>query len=146
MATKGRGKLTTTPKLASLPPTTEVFNLNVLRAHYQACIWNHCMSSTPPDLNPCDFGWKKDNVNECLKVQMYPEGVSPLPIAVLKRFSCNCSSNKPCVRCSCTTSNISCSKFCACYQGECFNKLTIREDNDDDESSDEEDSEEEGDN
>ena len=35
----GKG-LTSTPKLKSLPPTSEVFHLNFLRVHYQACLWN----------------------------------------------------------------------------------------------------------
>ena len=73
-----------------LPPTTEVFNLNVLRAHYQACIWNHCMSSTPPDLNPCDFGWKKDNVNECLKVQMFSSDAKKSSHAKLRDVQIPC--------------------------------------------------------
>ena len=46
-------KLTSTPKLESLPPTTEVFLLNVLCAHFQACIWNSCLLSAPPVMDPC---------------------------------------------------------------------------------------------
>ena len=46
-------KLTSTPKLESLPPTTEVFLLNVLSAHYQASIWNCCLQPRPPKMDPC---------------------------------------------------------------------------------------------
>ena len=46
-------KLTSTPKLESLPPTTEVFLLDVLRAHYQASIWNSCLQPRPPKMDPC---------------------------------------------------------------------------------------------
>ena len=45
-------KLTSTTKLESLPPTTEVFLLNVLRAHYQACVWNSCLQPRPPKMDP----------------------------------------------------------------------------------------------
>ena len=76
LAKKSRGKLTTTPKLSTLPPTTEVFHLNALRAHYQACIWNHCMIPDPPELNPCRYGWEKDETNGCLNPIMFPGGVS----------------------------------------------------------------------
>ena len=119
---KAEGKLTSTPKLSALPTTTEVFQLNVLRAHYQACIWNHCMVPDPPELNPCHYGWEKDETNECLNPIMFPKGVCPVPEAVFKRFSCTCTSETPCTRCSCTTSQLSCSKFCPCFEKECNNK------------------------
>ena len=40
------------PKLECLPPTNEVFCLNVLRAHFQACIWNSCLLEKPPEMDP----------------------------------------------------------------------------------------------
>ena len=54
-ANKTKKKLSTAlkpPKLESLPPTTEVFHLNVMRAHFQACIWNSCLDEKPPDMDP----------------------------------------------------------------------------------------------
>ena len=45
-------KLTSTPKLESLPPTTEVFLLNVQRAHYQGCIWNNCLQQLLNNVSP----------------------------------------------------------------------------------------------
>ena len=136
---KAEGKISATPKLAALPPTTEVFNLNVLRAHYQACIWNSCLENNPPDLNPCDFGWKKDTLNDCLELVFFPDHVLPIPTLILKRFSCKCLSEKTCSRCSCTTAGLSCSKFCSCYGKECLNPRTKDEDeNTFEESEDEE--------
>ena len=41
------GKLTSTSKLCALPPTTEVFQQNVLRAHFQAILWSESLSSDP---------------------------------------------------------------------------------------------------
>ena len=42
-----RKKLTSIPKLEYLPSTTEIFLINVLRAHYQACIWNSSLQPRP---------------------------------------------------------------------------------------------------
>ena len=46
-------KLRSTPKLESLPPTTEVFLLSVLCVHYQACVSNSCLQPRPPKIDPC---------------------------------------------------------------------------------------------
>lgn len=48
----GKG-LTPTPKLKFLPPTTEVFHLNALRVHYQACLRNSFNERRPSDMDPC---------------------------------------------------------------------------------------------
>ena len=132
---KAEGKLT--PKLSALPPTTEVFHLNILRAHYQACIWNHCMVPDPPKLNPCQCGWEKDESNECLDPMMFPGGVSPAPQAALKRFSCTCISERTYTRCSCTASQLSYSEYCSCFE-ECSNRGTAKQTVNDDISDDEE--------
>ena len=47
------GKLTSTPKLCALPPTSEVFKLNVMRAHFQAAVWKSSLLADPPSLDPC---------------------------------------------------------------------------------------------
>ncbi|KAH3791789.1 hypothetical protein DPMN_145279 [Dreissena polymorpha] len=49
---------------ASLPPTTEAFYGNMKRANIQACIWKHAFDAHPPDLDPCDYGWQKDEVSD----------------------------------------------------------------------------------
>ena len=96
------------------------------------------MIPDPPELNPCRYGWEKDETNGCLNPIMFPGGVSPVPQAVLKRFSCNCTSERPCTRCSCTTSQLSCSEFCSCFVNECCNRWTIKHTVNDDSSDDEE--------
>ena len=45
------------PKLCSLPPTTEAFQLNVRRAHFQSAIWNRSLMQEPPNLDPTEYGW-----------------------------------------------------------------------------------------
>ena len=102
------GKLTSAPNLAGIPPTREVFEQNVLRAHYQAIIWNHAL--IPPALDPCKYGWYKDTVNHLLQPVMIPAGCNVVPPQVLKIFNCNCSSAEPCSsgNCSCALNKLSC--------------------------------------
>ena len=47
-----RKKLTSTSKLESLPPAAEVFILNALYVHYQACVWYSCLQARPPEIDP----------------------------------------------------------------------------------------------
>ena len=89
-------KLTSNPKLESLPNTTEVFMLNVLRAHYQTCIWKSCLGPTPPNLDPCEYRLLKDERNGCLLPRLLPEGVSAATETVLQIIRCKCSSERPC--------------------------------------------------
>ena len=62
----GNKNVRKTPKLQSLPPTTESFFENVKRAHIQTCIWKSAMDAQPPDLDPTNFGWTKDERNKVL--------------------------------------------------------------------------------
>ena len=43
-----------------LPPTTDELNLHLMRAAYQAAIWQHCLKPKPIDMDhgPNDHGWK----------------------------------------------------------------------------------------
>ena len=53
-------------KLFSLPPTTEAFLMNVLRAHLQLSHWYAALDINPPDLDPLDHGFEPDHVNKVL--------------------------------------------------------------------------------
>ena len=46
------------PDLKSLPPTNEALELNILRAHFQAMMWNNCVSGCPPNEDPCLVSFK----------------------------------------------------------------------------------------
>ena len=78
------GKLSSAPKLSSLPPTTEAFTQNVLRAHCQCAIWLSTLSPDPPNIDPPNFGWKRDEDNECLVPVKLPPGIDALPKDVQK--------------------------------------------------------------
>lgn len=60
------------PKLQLLPPTTVAFKENVKRAHLQYSLWKSVVKGEPPALDPCDFGWIKDDYNPQVTI---PQGV-----------------------------------------------------------------------
>ena len=69
----GKG-VTSAPKLCAILPTTEAFQENVKRAHYQAIIWRSLDSDDVPDLHPENFGWK-DMSTKSLTPVAIPESV-----------------------------------------------------------------------
>lgn len=54
------------PKLCSLPPTSESFTENVKRAHLQASVWKHATETDPPEMDPVNYGWKKNEATKSL--------------------------------------------------------------------------------
>ena len=55
----GRKTATNVPKLCSLPPTSDLFEENVKRAHFQCAIWRRALQE-PPNVDPTKYGWFKD--------------------------------------------------------------------------------------
>jgi len=121
-AKTGKGQVST-PRLCSLPPTTEAFVENVKRAHHQASICRSAKEEDPPELDVEKYGWKKDDVNRSLVPTTIPEAVNLAPDSVLKLIRCGCQSGTPCnsSRCGCRSANLSCTVFCACHDGGCCN-------------------------
>jgi hypothetical protein len=119
----GNRKVTTAPKLRSLPPTTEAFTQNVKRAHL---IWKAALQQDPPDVDPTDYGWEKDELNKALLPISVPSDTQCAPSEVLRMICCGCSADPPCstTRCSCSQAQISCTPFCQCYAEGCRNKWT----------------------
>jgi len=111
----GRSKAAA-PDLCSLPPTTEAFKQNVLRAHLQMAIWRHSLNADPPDLDPTSYGWSKDEASASLSPTTVQDGVTLAPEQLLKLIRCSCKSDNACKssRCSCTGANLPCSVFCIC--------------------------------
>ena len=132
----------TAPQLKSLPPTIEILIENIKRAHYQAAIWKNSDKLNPPPLDPCDYGWYKDEDTRCLLPVMIPSGIKAAPSEVLKLIRCNCSSDSPfspSSRCSSAKAQMFCSEFCKCVNDEtltCCNKWTAVCDGDNDEDDD----------
>ena len=78
------------PKLCSLPPTTEAFQINVRRAHFQCTIWRRALMQEPPNLDPSEYGWFKDEVTKSLQPVMLPPTKLLAPDYILRRECCSC--------------------------------------------------------
>ena len=73
-----------TGKKKSLPPTTAAFIENVKRAHLQTCIGKATLDEDPPNINPIEFGWSRDDQNKILVPVTMPSNIQPAPSEVLK--------------------------------------------------------------
>ena len=58
-------KITSAPKLKSLPPTADAFAQHVYRAHYQTMIWKSALSSSPP--SAADPAGPKKRTTNCFQ-------------------------------------------------------------------------------
>ena len=124
--TNKTGRRTKTPKLCSLPPTTEAFELNVMRGYYQCAIWKQALEA-PPDVDPTDYGWVRDEETKSLKPVHLPASRQPAPSYVLKLVCCSCVSQKSCLTkvCGCNAAKLTCTVFCKCEAGaQCHNEET----------------------
>ena len=128
-ARTGRKTANKVPKLCSLPPTTEAFEENVKRAHYQCSIWRRALEE-PLNIDPTDYGWLKDEETKSLQPITIPASRQPAPKYIMKLLSCGCASDSPCHNkvCGCVAAKLSCTVFCQC-QGDsdvCNNEQTIQ--------------------
>ncbi len=85
----GRKTATKVPKLCSLPPTSEAFEENVKRAHFQCAIWR--AFEEPPNLDPTEYGWFKA---KSLQPVMLPPSRLSAPDYILKLVCCSCASER----------------------------------------------------
>lgn len=127
-AKTGKKLASTTPKLCSLPPTTEVFEQNVKRAHLQCAVWKRALEE-PPSLDPTQYGWIKDEQTKSLQPLMIPPSRSPAPESILKLVRCSCASENPCKsnRCGCVAANLACTVFCNCQGSSVCNNEQTKE-------------------
>ena len=126
-ARTGRKQASKVPKLCSLPPTSEVFEQNVKRAHFQCAIWRKALQE-PPNLDPAEYGWFKDEETKSLQPIMLPPSRPPAPEYILKLVCCSCASEKPChsSRCGYVAANLACTTFCHCQGSSvCNNERNI---------------------
>ena len=85
------------PNLCSLSPTSEYFRENVKKkAHLQACVWKQATELDPPELNPDDNGWKKNEATKSLNPVMLPKNIKLPPPEVLQLIKRSCGSEPPC--------------------------------------------------
>ena len=126
------------PKLKSLPPTSEAFAENVMHAHLQASIWMAALDPDPPAMEPCEYGWLKDEHFKALQPLMFPSETQIAPPDVLKMLQCSCAGDQPCsmMQFSCRSSPLGCSPFCKCGGEEnCCNPHTLTPEKTEDDTS-----------
>ena len=83
-------------RLKTVPPTSEAFKENVLRAHFQVAVWKSAPEPDPPSLDPKEYGWVRDEVTKTLTPRTLPSDVALAPPQVLELLRCGCSTDEPC--------------------------------------------------
>ena len=113
----GKKNITAAPPLKTIPPTSDAFRENVLRAHVQIAVWKSAPQPDPPPFDPTDFGWFRDESTKTLTPKTLPPDVALAPREVLEMLRCGCSTEEPCgtQRCGCHTGHLPCTFFCACH-------------------------------
>ena len=115
----GKGH-SSSPNLATLPPTREAFIEHVKRAHFQTVLWR-TINIDPRQLKPEEFGWKMDTDNKSLRPIGLPDDTKPAPDYILKMIRCDYKGEPPCNTkiCSCKKKGLPCTMFCACFKVGC---------------------------
>jgi hypothetical protein len=116
-----------------LPPTKDALIQALMRANYQAIIWNNDIVANPNLPCPKDFGWKEDRGHLIPVMTDQP----PAPEAVLQLIRCNCTKSFcATLKCKCKSNNLPCTDLCSCGsdEGECLNTLVKHLLNDGDET------------
>ena len=57
-----------------------------------AIMWKKCITGTPPELDPLEYGWEKDS--ESLRPIMLLDGTDVALHKVLQMTRCKCSSSQ----------------------------------------------------
>ena len=79
-------------------------------------IWKAALIDSPTGAaTPTNLGWTMKN-GQLFPITL-PNDVSPAPVEVLQMIKYGCTSSSPCStgRCSCVSSQMSCSVFCSCH-------------------------------
>ena len=88
-ASKTGRSMVSIPKLESLPPTNEAFEMNVRRAHLQAWIWKNPTVDIPQIEDYQKFGWRAIEATKTLSPILLPSRVDMAPKSVLEFVKCN---------------------------------------------------------
>ena len=92
----GKKNITAAPHLKSLPPSSEAFRENVLRAHVQIAVWKSAACPDPPAFEATEYGWSRDESTKTLRPITIPSNVALAPPEVLELLRCGCSTGEPC--------------------------------------------------
>ena len=101
------------------PPTEGALKKHVERVYLQCQIWHR------RNMNPCEWGWRKNKQENILEPIFSDEAM--IPENILKNLTCSCKTN--CAnRCGCRKLGLKCNKFCKiCKGNECLNSEIIED-------------------
>ena len=92
----GKKNITEASPQKSIPPTSEAFRENVLRAHVQIAVWKSALHPDPPSFDPTEYGWSSDEPSKTLTTRTLPSDVPLALPEVLELLQCGCSTDEPC--------------------------------------------------
>ena len=88
-----------------LPPTQAALRQAIMRANYQALIWNNDIVAKPELPSPDEFGWKREE-DKWVPVMTT---LFPAPEAVIELVRCGCSKSRcSSSRCNCKKAQLRC--------------------------------------
>ena len=139
MNTDGAKKSAKSPALESHLPTDEVLEINIKLWHYVAIMWESCVIGNPTQLNPCEYGWERNEGEKSLDLPCFQlEWKSHLmryckqPAANV--FQPSAKKNKS----SYVRAGLNCSKFCDCQQCDDQSEMHMDDNEIEDENNDSE--------
>ena len=83
-----------------------------------------CLKSSPPDFDPTQFGWSRDEINIVLTPTSLSDNQEYIPESLLRLVNCNCKAEAPCKngQCGCFKQQVHCSMFWGCNPTDCCNQ------------------------
>ena len=94
MNTDGAKKSAKPPALRSLLPTDEALEMNIQLSFYVAIMWENCVIGNPLQLNPCEYGWDRNEGEKSLRPTMLSTGIKIAPDEILQTKPCKCVSTQ----------------------------------------------------
>ena len=58
--------------------------MNIKQPQYLAIMWENCLTGNPTQLNPCEYGWGRDEREKSLRPSMLPAGMKIAPDEILQ--------------------------------------------------------------
>ena len=94
MKTDGAKKSAKQPALRSLLQTDKALERNIKLSHYVAIMCENCVIDNPLQLNPCEYGWERNEGEKLLRSIMRPTGTKIAPDEILQTTHCKCVSTQ----------------------------------------------------
>ena len=94
----------------TLPPTSDATTFHIMRAHYQANVWDQAHLPCPDLLPVTEMGWMHLDGKLDPRLPSLP----PIPKSCREITSCGCTNGCHIQRCSCRKIRKECIEMCAC--------------------------------